>query len=94
MLFYIDDSDPLSSAQASLLLREAGRKKKKARGERWEGEKEKPFPSSHRPTRACFFFFLAIFIGIPSGNLSEEREPLSGFPSLLFVQVVHARIVR
>ena len=94
MLFYIADSDPLSSADASLRRREAGRKKKEARGALWEGEKEKPFPSSYRPPRACYFSIIAIFIEIPSGSLSEEREPLSGFPLLLFVQVVHARIVR
>ena len=69
MLFYIDDSDPLSSVQASLHRREAGRKKKKARGTRWEGEKEKPFPLPIVPLALAFFFFIAIFIGIAIGSL-------------------------
>ena len=38
---------------------------------RWEGKKKRltPFPSSHRPPRAIFFF--AIFIGVPSGSPCE-----------------------
>ena len=49
-----------------------GRKKKKAHGGRWEGEREKrlpPFPSSHRPPRAFYLAIIAILIGIPRGNL-------------------------
>ena len=49
-----------------------GRKKKRARGARWEGGREKrgpPFPSSHRPPRAFYFFDYFILMGIPSGSL-------------------------
>ena len=42
-----------------------GRKKKRARGAWWEGEREdrgfSPFLSSHRPPRAFFFFQLLLF---------------------------------
>ena len=67
---------PLSSAEASLC-----RKKKKARGTRWEGETEKrglypPFPSFHIPLGAFYFSIIAIFIGIPIGNLCGGE----GFP--------------
>jgi len=51
-----------------------GRKKKKARGARWEGEREKrglfpPFRSSLVPRALSIFFIIAIFIGVPSGSL-------------------------
>ena len=51
-----------------------GSKKKKARGARLEGEREKrglfpPFPSSLVPRALSIFFIIAIFIGIPSGSL-------------------------
>ena len=55
------------------------KRKKKARGGQWEGEKKKRgFPSSHRPPRVFYFSKVAIFIGILSGNLcGEERFILS-----------------
>ena len=59
---------PLSSAEASLYCGEAGRKKKRAREARWEGER--PFPSSHRPPRAFYFFDYCYFDG------DTQREPL------------------
>ena len=51
-----------------------GRKKYRARGARWEGEREKRSLSfnvlfSHRPPRAFHFSITAFFIGIPSGSL-------------------------
>ena len=51
-----------------------GRKKYRAGGARWEGEREKRSLSfnvlfSHRPPRAFYFSITAFFIGIPSGNL-------------------------
>ena len=57
-----------------------GRKKKRARGARWEGGREKrgpPFPSSHRPPHAFYFFDYFILMGIPSGSLcGGERTPI------------------
>ena len=57
-----------------------GRKKKRARGARWEGGREKRgplFPSSHRPPRAFYFFDYFILMGIPSGSLcGGERTPI------------------
>ena len=52
------------------------RKKKRARGARWEGEREKrgfrlpPFPPSHRPRRAFYFFDYCYFYR------DTQREPL------------------
>ena len=42
----------LSSVVTSLCHREAGKKGKESAGERWAGEKEEVFPSSHRRPRA------------------------------------------
>ena len=56
-----------------------GRKEKRARGARWEGDDSwlPPFPSFHRPPRAFFFFFffrLLLFLqGYPAGASAEER---------------------
>ena len=71
-----------------------GERKRKRAGKDGKGKKRSLFPLPIVPLALAIFSIIAIFIGIPTGNLSEEREPLSGFPSLLFVQVVHARIVR
>ena len=56
-----------------------GRKKKRALGARWEGEREKrvrlpPFPTSHRSQRASFSSIIPIFIGIPSGSLCRGER--------------------
>ena len=80
----------LSCAEATLCRRKAGKRKNKARVGRWEREREeeKPFPSSHRPTRACYFFFIiAIFlIGIPNGSLwGRERVRPRIHPQSLFL---------
>ena len=84
MLFYIDDSDPLSSAQASLRRREAGRKKKKARGARWEGEKRSLFPLPIVPLALAIFSIIALFIGIASGSLCGGESHYPDFPSCYF----------
>ena len=66
-----------------------GRKKKRA-GARWEVEREKrqeglpSFPSCHRSPRAIYFWIIAIFIGIPSGEPLHSREQWS-FDSLAYV---------
>ena len=61
------------------IIRRRRRKKRKARGGRWEGEREEDgcqfpafsvFPSSI----ARIFLIVAICIGIPSGSV-EQREP-------------------
>ena len=63
----------LSSAKASLCLREAGEKEKEsARGTMGREKIYKRLPSflsSRRPRRASYFSITAIFIGIPSGSL-------------------------
>ena len=49
-----------------------------------EGErKEAPFPSSHRPPRAFYFFIIAIFFGIPGrcgslcgGERTHSQNPI------------------
>ena len=76
---------PLSSAEASLCCGEAGRKKKRAREARWEGGR--PFPSSHRPPRAFYFFrWLLFWWGYLAGVSAEERgQPLYYFQALLVV---------
>jgi len=50
---------------------EAGEKEKEsARGTMGRGKREeRPFPSSHRPPRALYFFDYFILMGIPSGSL-------------------------
>ena len=70
-------STSLSSSETSLCCGEAGEKKKKRRGARWEGEKEKRgsrafslFPSS---PALLFFSIIAIFIRYPSEASVEER---------------------
>ena len=60
-----------------------GRKKKRALGARWEGEREKrvrlpPFLSSHRSQRAVFR--LSLFsLGYPAAASSEERDTFPPF---------------
>ena len=56
-----------------------GRKKYRARGARWEGEREKRSLSfnvlfSHRSPRAFYFSITAFFVGIPSGSLCEGER--------------------
>ena len=90
---HIDFSPSPSPAQRSLCVEgRLGREKNKARVGRWEREREeeRPFPSSHRTTRACYFFFfliIAIFlIGIPNGSLcGRERVPPRIHPQSLFL---------
>jgi len=68
-------STSLSSAETSLLLWGGwGERKRKRAGHdgKWKERREAPAPSpsSHRPQRAFYFHsIIAIFIGIPSGNL-------------------------
>ena len=69
----------LSPPQRPLcVVRGLGRGKKKARVERWEGERKEErlpfFPSSHIPLRACYFSIIAFFIGIPSGSHPLRRR--------------------
>ena len=67
----------LSTSQRPLcVVGRLGRKKKKARGARWEGEREKRglFPFSHLHLHAFFFSIIAIFIGIPSGRLCRGES--------------------
>ena len=58
-----------------------GRKKKRARGERWEGEREKRgcrlFLLPIVPRALSIFSIIAIFIGIPSGSLCGGESPTS-----------------
>ena len=63
-----------------------GRKKKRAQGARWEGEREKrdlrlpPFPSSRRPPRAFYCFFrLLLFYMDSQRELLWRRETLPLF---------------
>ena len=75
--------DPLSPLQRPLFVVARlglGRKRKKARGEQWEGEREllQPFPSSHRSTRAFYFWLLLFLLGYPAGAFAEEK---AGFQS-------------
>ena len=66
------------------LVGRLGRKKKKARGGRWEEQRKGAglFTSSHRPSRAFCFSIIAIFIGIPNGslcggeNLGNDQEKI------------------
>ena len=72
-------SSALSSTEASLCRREAGRKRKKESAQgtmgRGKGEEKPPrFPSSHRPPRAFYFSIIATFIGIPTGSLCGEER--------------------
>ena len=58
----------LSPTEASMCCGKDGRKKKRERGARWEREREKrdlrlpPFPSSHHPSHAFYFFRLLLFL--------------------------------
>ena len=66
----------LSPPQGPLcVMGRLGRKKKRARGSRWEGERENrgfsPFLSSHRPPRAFYFFFDYCYF-----YKDTQREPL------------------
>ena len=67
-----------------------GRKKYRARGARWEGEREKRSLSfnvlfSHRPPRAFHFSITAFFsLGYPAGASAEEIGDLL---TLLFCDV-------
>ena len=66
----------LSPPQRPLcLVGRLGRKKKRARGARWEGGRENrgfsPFPSSHRPPRAFHFSFDYCYF-----YRDTQREPL------------------
>ena len=69
--------------------RETGEKeKKKAREGRWEGEKErKPFPSSHRPSRA--FYFSIIALGYPARTSAEERALCGGHFGMAVKKRIH-----
>ena len=55
-----------------------GEGKKKARGRRWEGERDKarprlpPFPSSNRPPR--FVFLIIVNVEISSRSLCGESD--------------------
>ena len=59
-----------------------GRKEKRERGTRWEGEREKGglfrlFPLPIVPRALSIFSIIAIFVGIRSGSLcGEERAQL------------------
>ena len=64
-----------------------GERKRKRAGHDGKGKKRNLFPLPIVPLA------LAIFIGIASGSLCGGESPLSGFLSLLFVQVVHAIII-
>ena len=82
-LFSFIKAVTVSSAESSLCCGEAGEKKKKARGARWEGERKKRglpafslFPSS--PT-LFLFSIIAIFIGIPSGSLCRGERSSNRF---------------
>lgn len=56
-----------------------GRVKKKESARRMMGGS---FPSSHRPSRDCYFFIIAIFTGVPRGSLcGGERYKKSGCQS-------------
>ena len=59
----INRDGSLSSAEASLYCGEAGEKEK-------EGARETPFPVSHRPPRAFYFFDYCYF------NRGTQQEPL------------------
>ena len=71
-----------------------GERKRKRAGKDGKGKKRSFFPLPIVPLALAIFSIIAIFIGIASGSRPRRREPLSGFLSLLFVQVVHAIIVR
>ena len=66
-----------------------GRKKKRARGARWEGEREKRglFPLPIVPWALSIFpFVLLFFLRYPAGAFAEERE-FSAFPKNQHFQI-------
>ena len=84
---------PLSSAEVSLCCWGAGEKKKKtARGEQWEGGREKrglfpPFPSSDRAPRTIYFFYYCYFYRDTQPEPLRRRE-LKRWQSSLMLCVV------
>ena len=60
--------------------KDAGRKKTRAHGGRWEEERKeaKPFPYSYRPPRACYIFRLLLFLlEYPAAVSAEETQHLN-----------------
>ena len=80
-----NSSFSLASAEASLYRREAGERKKKARGGQWEGEREEArfFPPPIVP-RAFYFLIIAIFIRIHSGSLCGKDRFIRSCKSFKF----------
>ena len=85
--FWSNNHESASCHLSSLYRGEAEERENKARGGWWEWQaRHAPFPSSHRPQRACYFLIIVIHIGIPSGSLNggENLLPLTGTHNKLF----------
>ena len=82
-----NSSFSLVSAEASLYRREAGERKKKARGGQWEGEREEArfFPLPVVPRALSIFRLLLFLLGYPSGSLCGEERFILSCKSLNFV---------
>ena len=82
-----NSSFSLASAEASLYRREAGERKKNARGGQWEGEREEArfFPLPIVPRALSIFPLLLFLLGYPAEASAEERGSFSLAKALNFV---------